>query len=101
MEELARKGGWTGDISEVERREMRVVRYESQKGHMSYDEYVRWKEEAVKRSEKAADRSDVGRGRRSTKRTVGKRSRLEDDEDEEVDQNDDYNDDADGSEDGE
>ena len=97
MEELARKGGWSCDVGELERREMSVVRYESHKGHMSYDEYLRWKKDEVKRRSRAAtgrgaDGTDMAR----TKRTVGKRSRLEDEDDEaEVDDDVDGIDDSD------
>ena len=87
MEELARKGGWSGEVGELERREMKVVRYESQKGHMTYEEYLRWKEDEGKRRARATNgvgmgETDAGR----TKRTVGKRGRLDDEDEVDADE---------------
>ena len=95
MEELARKAGWSGAVGEAERREMRVVRYESQKGHMSYEQYLHWK---ARRRDKPADgHADGVNGPDGTdgggaRRVVGKRSRLEEEDDGEEE-------DADGTED--
>lgn len=101
VEELARKAGWSSAVGEAERREMKVVRYESQKGHMSYEQYLHWKD---RRRAKPADghaAAVYGAARADgdgAKRTVGKRSRLEEDEDDSEEADEDGEEQADGVE---
>ena len=68
VEELMRKGGWTGRVGDKERREMKVVRYESEKGSMSWEEYIAWKEGEKKRREDRGGAS-AGKDRKRSRRS--------------------------------
>jgi hypothetical protein len=91
IEELMRKGGWEGEVGEKERREMKVVRYQSQKRGMGWEEYQAWKVEERKRREQGGGEAEA---EKAAGKLNGKRNRKEEEEEEKEDEDEEDDDDA-------